>query len=311
MVEVRNLSKKYGGVTALDNVSFTLKEGGIYALLGRNGAGKSTTMNIMTGYLEPSSGEVTVNGISMTKQPVEAKKHIGYLPEIPPLYIDMTVKEYLNFAAELKAIPLSRRRVEVDRVVEFTGLRAVLGRLIRNLSKGYKQRVGMAYALMGFPKVIILDEPTAGVDPGQITETRELIRSIGGEHIIVFSSHVLGEVKYLCDHALILKKGRLVASGSMEELERLHSDRASLFLSVKTENPAIIGALSAAMEGRETKLLRSAEGITELSIAGDLSAREREAVFRVCCGMDSPILDMHSESEGLEDMFLRLTREET
>ncbi len=275
MVEVRNLSKRYGNVAALDGVSFTLNEGGIYGLLGRNGAGKSTTMNIMTGYLEPSSGDVLINGISMTERPVEAKKHIGYLPEIPPLYIDMTVKEYLHFAAELKRIPFSKRREEVEKVVEFTGLQTVINRLIRNLSKGYKQRVGMAYALMGFPKVIILDEPTAGVDPGQITETRELIRSIGKDHIIIFSSHVLSEVQSLCDHILILRKGKLVAQGSVEELEALHRQDSSLSVSIKVGDAAVCAAVSETLQGRETTLVRSANGVAELSIEGYVSAEER------------------------------------
>ena len=311
MVEVINLSKQYGAVKALDNISFRLEKGGIYGLLGRNGAGKSTTMNIMTGYLEPSAGDVLINGISMIDRPVEAKRHIGYLPEIPPLYIDMTVKEYLRFAAGIKGIKPARVKEEVERVVSFTGLDKVFNKLIRNLSKGYKQRVGLAYALMGFPDVIILDEPTAGVDPGQIMETRELIRSIGKDHIIIFSSHVLSEVQSLCDHVLILRKGKIVAEGSMEELEAMHSREMCLNLRIKNADGAVMQkALSSCLGGREVKLLGVDGVVAGFGIDGAVSAEERERIFALCAGMDSPILEMQSVSSSLEDMFLQLTGDE-
>ena len=194
MIEVRDLVKQYGNRLAVDHLSFTVPDGQIFGFLGPNGAGKSTTMNLMTGYLGPTSGEILVDGFSVTKEPEKAKRCIGYLPELPPLYMDMTVDEYLRFAAQLKKVPKSEREAQVDRVAEMTGVDQVLGRLIRNLSKGYRQRVGLAQALLGFPKVLILDEPTVGLDPKQILEMRTLIRQLAQEHTVILSSHILSEV---------------------------------------------------------------------------------------------------------------------
>ena len=191
MIEVRDLVKQYGNRLAVDHLSFTVPDGQIFGFLGPNGAGKSTTMNLMTGYLGPTSGEILVDGFSVTKEPEKAKRCIGYLPELPPLYMDMTVDEYLRFAAQLKKVPKSEREAQVDRVAEMTGVDQVLGRLIRNLSKGYRQRVGLAQALLGFPKVLILDEPTVGLDPKQILEMRTLIRQLAQEHTVILSSHIL------------------------------------------------------------------------------------------------------------------------
>ena len=191
MIEVRDLVKQYGNRLAVDHLSFTVPDGQIFGFLGPNGAGKSTTMNLMTGYLGPTSGEILVDGVSVTKEPEKAKRRIGYLPELPPLYMDMTVDEYLRFAAQLKKVPKSEREGQVDRVAEMTGVDQVLGRLIRNLSKGYRQRVGLAQALLGFPKVLILDEPTVGLDPKQILEMRTLIRQLAREHTVILSSHIL------------------------------------------------------------------------------------------------------------------------
>lgn len=193
MIEVRDLVKQYGNRLAVDHLSFTVPDGQIFGFLGPNGAGKSTTMNLMTGYLGPTSGEILVDGFSVTKEPEKAKRCIGYLPELPPLYMDMTVDEYLRFAAQLKKVPKSEREAQVDRVAEMTGVDQVLGRLIRNLSKGYRQRVGLAQALLGFPKVLILDEPTVGLDPKQILEMRTLIRQLAQEHTVILSSHILSE----------------------------------------------------------------------------------------------------------------------
>ena len=218
MIEVSHLTKKYGGHLAVDDVSFTVEDGQIYGLLGPNGAGKSTIMNILTGYLSATSGQVTVAGHPLPEEADEAKVCVGYLPEQPPLYPEMTVGEYLNFVAELKKVPRAQRKEQVLRAARRTGLEKVLPRLIRSLSKGYKQRVGIAQALLGSPKIIILDEPTVGLDPAQVIEMRKLIRELGKAHTVILSSHILSEVQAVCQQVLILSKGKLVASGTLQEL---------------------------------------------------------------------------------------------
>lgn len=218
MIEVSHLTKKYGGHLAVDDVSFTVEDGQIYGLLGPNGAGKSTIMNILTGYLSATSGQVTVAGHPLPEEADEAKACVGYLPEQPPLYPEMTVGEYLNFAAELKKVPRAQRKEQVLRAARRTGLEKVLPQLIRSLSKGYKQRVGIAQALLGSPKIIILDEPTVGLDPAQVIEMRKLIRELGKAHTVILSSHILSEVQAVCQQVLILSKGKLAASGTLQEL---------------------------------------------------------------------------------------------
>lgn len=218
MIEVSHLTKKYGGHLAVDDVSFTVEDGQIYGLLGPNGAGKSTIMNILTGYLSATSGQVTVAGHPLPEEADEAKACVGYLPEQPPLYPEMTVGEYLNFVAELKKVPRAQRKEQVLRAARRTGLEKVMPRLIRSLSKGYKQRVGIAQVLLGSPKIIILDEPTVGLDPAQVIEMRKLIRELGKAHTVILSSHILSEVQAVCQQVLILSKGKLAASGTLQEL---------------------------------------------------------------------------------------------
>ena len=218
MIEVSHLTKKYGGHLAVDEVSVTVEDGQIYGLLGPNGAGKSTIMNILTGYLSATSGQVTVAGHPLPEEADEAKACVGYLPEQPPLYPEMTVGEYLNFVAELKKVPRAQRKEQVLRAARRTGLEKVLPRLIRSLSKGYKQRVGIAQALLGSPKIIILDEPTVGLDPAQVIEMRKLIRELGKAHTVILSSPILSEVQAVCQQVLILSKGKLAASGTLQEL---------------------------------------------------------------------------------------------
>ena len=310
MIEVRDLVKRYGRHTAVDHLSFTVEGGQAYGFLGPNGAGKSTTMNIMTGYLGPTEGEVLVDGHSMTEEPEAAKGRIGYLPEQPPLYADMTVEEYLSFAAALKRVPARDREEELERVAGLTMLTGVEGRLIRNLSKGYRQRVGIAQALLGDPEIVILDEPTVGLDPKQIIEIRALIRDLARAHTVILSSHILAEVQAVCDRILIIHHGRMVASGTPEELERdLAGDR---FLQVTLQTGAerglallrgIPGAgpaelLPGAAEGESTFRLESA--------GGDL----REAVFRACVREDVPLLGLHAGGMTLEDVFLQLTADD-
>ena len=232
MIEVSHLIKKYGGHLAVDDVSFTVEDGQIYGLLGPNGAGKSTIMNILTGYLSATSGQVTVAGHPLPEEADEAKACVGYLPEQPPLYPEMTVGEYLNFVAELKKVPRAQRKEQVLRAARRTGLEKVLPRLIRSLSKGYKQRVGIAQALLGSPRCIILDEPTVGLDPAQVIEMRKLIRELGQSHTVILSSHILSEVQAVCQQVLILSKGKLVAAGSLQELTADGRSLEDVFLSL-------------------------------------------------------------------------------
>ncbi len=237
MIEVKNLVKKYGNHLAVDNLSFTVEQGQIYGFLGPNGAGKSTTMNIMTGYIGATSGEILINGHNILKEPELAKKSIGYLPEIPPLYTDMTVTEYLKFVAELKKIPKKEIAEAVAEVMEMIQLEEVKLRLIKNLSKGYKQRVGLAQAVLGFPEIIILDEPMVGLDPKQIIEMRELIRTLAENHTVILSSHILAEVREVCDYIMIISRGKLVASDTLEKLESGAATLEDIFLEL-TETQA-------------------------------------------------------------------------
>ena len=236
MIEIDNLVKKYGDHVAVDHLSLTVEPGKIYGFLGPNGAGKSTTMNIITGYLGATSGTVTINGHDIFKEPEEAKKCVGYLPEIPPLYTDMTVLEYLNFVAELKKLEKGLRKRYVEEAMETTGILDVKNRMIRNLSKGYRQRVGFAQAILGYPEIIILDEPTVGLDPKQIIEIRDLIRKLGEKHTVILSSHILTEISAVCDHVFIISKGKLVASDSTENLLEQMSGAQEIELIVRSES---------------------------------------------------------------------------
>ena len=237
MIEVSHLTKQYGNHLAVDDVSFTVADGQICGLLGPNGAGKSTIMNILTGYLSATSGQVTVAGHPLPEEADAAKACVGYLPEQPPLYPEMTVQEYLTFAAELKGVKKAERKEQVCRAARRTGLEAVLPRLIRSLSKGYKQRVGIAQALLGSPRLIILDEPTGGLDPAQVIEIRKLIRELGRAHTVILSSHILSEVQAVCQQILILSKGHLVAAGSLEELTADGKSLEEVFLELTDGEP--------------------------------------------------------------------------
>ena len=237
MIEVSHLSKSYGSRPAVQDLSFTVPDGQIYGLLGPNGAGKSTIMNILTGYLSATSGQVTVAGHPLPEEADAAKACVGYLPEQPPLYPEMTVQEYLTFAAELKGVKKAERKEQVCRAARRTGLEAVLPRLIRSLSKGYKQRVGIAQALLGSPRLIILDEPTVGLDPAQVIEIRKLIRELGRAHTVILSSHILSEVQAVCQQILILSKGHLAAAGSLEELTADGKSLEAVFLELTDGEP--------------------------------------------------------------------------
>ena len=237
MIEVSHLTKKYGSRLAVDDISFTVEDGVIYGLLGPNGAGKSTIMNILTSYLAATEGQVTVAGHPLPEEADTAKACVGYLPEQPPLYPEMTVQEYLTFAAELKGVKKAERKEQVCRAARRTGLETVLPRLIRSLSKGYKQRVGIAQALLGSPRLIILDEPTVGLDPAQVIEIRKLIRELGRAHTVILSSHILSEVQAVCQQILILSKGHLAAAGSLEELTADGKSLEEVFLELTDGEP--------------------------------------------------------------------------
>ena len=311
MIEISHLIKKYGGHTAVDDLSLTVEPGRIYGFLGPNGAGKSTTLNIVTGYLGATGGEAKINGFDIFKQPEEAKKHIGYLPEVPPLYMDMGVEEYLCFAAELKAIEKTRRRQYIQEAMELTQITDMGKRLIRNLSKGYRQRVGLAQAILGYPEVIILDEPTVGLDPRQIMEIRELIKKLGEHHTVILSSHILSEVREVCDYIYILSKGKLVAGDTTENLLRqVESENHKLELIVEG-NGEDAASLLAQFEGAKQISARPGiqEHTTELTCIAEKETDIRGRVIRAFVEADIPLLELKSAGRTLEDIFLELTEQ--
>ncbi len=310
MIEVTNLTKKYGDHIAVDHLSFRVEKGQIYGFLGPNGAGKSTTMNIITGYLAATEGTVTIDGKDVQKDPEEAKCAIGYLPELPPLYVDMTVREYLDFVAELKKVPKKERKQQIDEVMEMTQITDMQQRLIRNLSKGYRQRVGLAQAILGYPEVIILDEPTVGLDPKQIIEIRDLIRKLGENHTVILSSHILSEVSAVCDHIMIIAHGKLVASDSPENLQKLMSGSMELNLEVKGSAAAVKSALQEISQiDRIEENTEASKNVAKLKVISKENADIREQVFYALADAKLPILEMTHAEKSLEDIFLELTED--
>lgn len=308
MIEIEHLVKRYGSHMAVDDLSLLVEPGKIYGFLGPNGAGKSTTMNIITGYLAATAGTVKINGADVALEPEKAKQCVGYLPELPPLYMDMTVKEYLDFAAELKKIEKGKRAKEVAEAMEMTGITDVSGRLIRNLSKGYKQRVGFAQAVLGKPEIIILDEPTVGLDPKQIIEIRDLIKKLGESHTVILSSHILTEISAVCDHVFIISKGKLVASDSTENLLERMTGNQQISLLVKAEAKAAEGALLALAGVERCELSEQREeGTAALLISAKKDCDIREDIFHTCAEAQLPILEMKTAEKSLEDVFLELT----
>lgn len=310
MIEVTNLTKKYGDHIAVDHLSFRVEKGQIYGFLGPNGAGKSTTMNIITGYLAATEGTVTIDGKDIQKDPEEAKRAIGYLPELPPLYVDMTVREYLDFVAELKKVPKKEQKQQIDEVMEMTQITDMQQRLIRNLSKGYRQRVGLAQAILGYPEVIILDEPTVGLDPKQIIEIRDLIRKLGENHTVILSSHILSEVSAVCDHIMIIAHGKLVASDSPENLQKLMSGSMELNLEVKGSAAAVKSALQEISQiDRIEENTEASKNVAKLKVISKENADIREQVFYALADAKLPILEMTHAEKSLEDIFLELTED--
>lgn len=306
MIEVRHLSKRYGTHLAVDDLSFSIDRGVVYGFLGPNGAGKSTTMNIMTGCLGATEGEVLIDGHNVAEEPMEAKKHIGYLPELPPLYGDMTPEEYLHFVARAKGLRREERIRQIETVMEKTRIADVRKRLIRNLSKGYRQRVGIAQALLGNPEVIILDEPTVGLDPAQIIEIRELIRELGKEHTLVLSSHILSEVQAVCDSILILSKGRLVACDTAENLTKLMRGRENLRLLTRAEEETVRPIVEK-VDGVESLAFAEEDGLTAVDVTPVEGQDVREALFNAFAETKVPLLELRTEKASLEDVFLELT----
>lgn len=308
MIEVSHLSKKYGTHPAIEDLSFTVGDGQIFGLLGPNGAGKSTIMNILTGYLAPTSGEVKVAGFSLPEQAQQAKACVGYLPEQPPLYPEMTVQEYLDFAAELKGIKKKAdRKEQVRKAARRTGLEEVLPRLIRSLSKGYRQRVGIAGALLGTPKVIILDEPTVGLDPAQMIEIRSLIHDLGKTHTVILSSHILSEVQTVCDRVLIIAHGKLVAQGTPEELAGKLAAKGTISATAQGERDAVLAAAATVPGLTDLRVTAEKGGEVSFTAVSESGADLRGALSLALAKAGCPVLNLSAESMSLEDVFLQLT----
>ena len=311
MIEVKNLTKRYGQHVALDNISFTVKEGEILGFLGPNGAGKTTTMNIMTGYIAGTEGEVRIGGIDIVAEPEKAKAQIGYLPETPPVYGDMRVDEYLNFVAAIKKVKYSKRKQMIADIKATVRIEDMSRRLIKNLSKGYRQRVGMAQAMIGYPNLIIMDEPTVGLDPKQIIEMRDVVRKLGKKHTIILSSHIMQEVSAVCDRVMIINKGRIVASDTPERLSSNLTQGHKMTVRIKGEQAKILSALENYPIIKEIKATASREpGTLDLELAGEENMDIREAIFACMAANDLPILMMKSLDLSLEDIFLQITGEE-
>lgn len=307
MVEIKNLTKRYGAKLALDRVSFTVEEGSIVGFLGPNGAGKSTTMNIVTGYLSATSGEVLISGKNTLEEPLEAKKLIGYLPELPPLYMDMTVEEYLNFMYELKKAKQPKRQ-HIEEICRLVKIEEVYHRLIGNLSKGYKQRVGIAQALIGNPPVLILDEPTVGLDPKQIIEIRSLIKSLGKSHTVILSSHILSEVQAVCERLIVINNGKVVADGATDTLAHDLSKDHRLILRAKAPERELVHAIQSLPHVKEVLSLGEREpGVMEVTIETELDADIREDLFALLVRNNWPMMALKNSDLTLEDLFLQLT----
>jgi ABC-2 type transport system ATP-binding protein len=311
LIQVTDLTKRYGQHLAIDRLSFTVNQGEILGFLGPNGAGKSTTMNIVTGYLSASSGQVSIDGLDILEHPLEAKAKIGYLPEFPPLYPEMTVTEYLDFVSAIKKETPDAKKASLEKIMDLVKIADVRNRLIKNLSKGYKQRVGLAQALIGNPRVLILDEPTVGLDPKQIIEIRNLIQELGHEHTIILSSHILPEVSAVCERVIIINHGRIVAGDTPENLSRSLAGNSKLLLRVAALQSEVVPVL----EKLSGVKLVAAQGVREpdtidLLVEAAPATDIRRSIFAACSEANFPILLMRSLDLSLEEIFLQVTTEE-
>ena len=312
MIEVKQLTKRYGNHTAVSDLSFTIEKGQIYGFLGPNGAGKSTTMNIMTGCLAATAGQVKIGGYDIFEESDKAKRLIGYLPEQPPLYTDRTPREYLTFVGRAKKIPPKQLSQEIDRVMTVTQITDVADRLIKHLSKGYRQRVGIAQAILGDPQIIILDEPTVGLDPIQITQIRDLIRQLGQEHTVILSSHILSEVQAVCSTIMIISKGKLVACDTPENLETQYTSTVTIELTVETDAQSLLAMLEPMENIREATVIHDTQERCTLKLLTGKGQDEAlcRNIFRSCCAAGTAILCMNVEKLTLEDIFIKLTSDQ-
>ena len=307
MIEVKNVTKKYGKAVAVEDISFSINDGEIVGLLGPNGAGKSTTMNILTGYIEQTSGDVTIEGYNTLKKPKKAKKQIGYMPEGVPLYTDLTVKEFVTYMAELKQVERKTRKERVEKVIEQTGLKDVENKLTKNLSRGYKQRVSMAGALVGEPKILILDEPTVGLDPKQITEIRNLIKELGKTHTIILSSHILSEVSQICNKVIIINKGKIVAIDTPENLENKVNNNNCIYVTVEDTENKIKDIKDKIQDIKNIELVQENEdGTKQYLIEADKDIDLRKKIFSEFAKENITIFEMKKADTTLEDAFMKL-----
>ena len=307
MITVKNVCKKYGSFVAVDNISFEINDGEIIGLLGPNGAGKSTTMNMLTGFIEPTSGEILINGFNISKESKKAKANIGYMPENVPLYKDLTVKEFINYMAELKYVKGKDKKNMVSDIMAKTNLTDVQNKLIKNLSRGYKQRVSMAGALVGNPKILILDEPTVGLDPKQITEIRDLIKSLAKDHTIIISSHILSEISQMCEKVIILNKGKLIAIDTPENLENKVSKNNVILITVEDSENKIKNVVKEIPEITEIKLIKKNDDNTiQYSLTAKENSDIRKIVFEKFAKEGITIFELKKSETTLEDAFIDL-----
>jgi ABC-2 type transport system ATP-binding protein len=308
LIKAENLTKRYGRHLAVDNISFSIEKGEVIGFLGPNGAGKSTAMNMMCGCLAPTEGKITINGIDIMDEPEETRKYVGYLPEQPPLYLEMTVVEYLKFVGELKSVSKQQIKKDIARIVNLVKIDDVKHRLIRNLSKGYKQRVGIAQALMGNPPILVLDEPSVGLDPKQIIEIRNLINELKKDHTLIISSHILPEISAVCDRVLIIHKGVIVASDTPDNLSKRLTGTNKVSLRVKGEETAVRSALSSLVSEKNLTIVASSEpGAVEVTMEAEGDEDIREKSFFALSENKLPLLQMRPMEMSLEDIFLNLT----
>ena len=307
MIEVKNITKKYGKAVAVDNISFNIEDGEIVGLLGPNGAGKSTTMNIITGFIEQTEGDVIIDGYNTLKKPKKAKKEIGYMPEGVPLYTDLTVKEFVSYMAEIKQVNKKERKEKVEKIIEKTGLKDVEKKLIKNLSRGYKQRVSMAGALVGEPKILILDEPTVGLDPKQITEIRSMIKELGKEHTIILSSHILSEVSQICNKVIIINKGKIVAIDTPENLENRVTKNNCIYVTVEDKENKVDEIKDKIEEIEKIELVEENEdGTKQYLIEAEKDKDIRKTIFAEFAKENITIFEMKKADTTLEDAFMKL-----
>lgn len=311
MIEVKNVTKKYGNFIAVDDISFEVKDHEIVGFLGPNGAGKSTTMNMITGFIEPTKGAIIINGYDISKSPLKAKKQIGYMPESTPLYMDLTVKEFVTYMAELKRVNRREKKQQVEEIIEKTGLKNVENKLIKNVSRGYKQRVSLAGALVGKPDVLILDEPTVGLDPKQIADIRELIKNLGKEHTVILSSHILSEVSQICEKVIIINKGKIVAVDSPEHLEEKTKNDNSIIITVEDKESNMKNISKNIEEIISVKLIKENDDKTkEYLISGKKDIDIRKKLFEELPKNNITIFELKKNENTLEDAFLTLIDEQ-